>query len=210
MNPDKIHDALNMLDDDLIEEVNVLRIKKKKLNNRWVRRIAIAACLCIIIAGIFAANNLGILPLGGAGNNKQQGEMSGNPEGISMVQENHSDAIGKELWETAEYPSVLVKIKGWQEDGFFGTVTGSFDTDTFEVGEDIVVLYGENIGEEISIGDGTESEDGVPESMDFPVGSVVRVWFAKQAGYPESIDTEEPINCIIYAERIALEEDDSE
>lgn len=55
MNGENISSALNMLDDDIIEEVDRLRSGSAvfKPKRRYVRWAALAACLCMIAAGVF-------------------------------------------------------------------------------------------------------------------------------------------------------------
>lgn len=48
MRVDQIHDALNLLEDDFIEEVQQLRMRKKK-NNIWKTVIPLVACFCCFI-----------------------------------------------------------------------------------------------------------------------------------------------------------------
>lgn len=64
MNQDNIHDALNMLDDEMINEVNILRDMRKKRKNMSMRLGAIAACLCVFMVSVYVLGN-GQLKLGG-------------------------------------------------------------------------------------------------------------------------------------------------
>ena len=52
MKQDKIHDALNLLDNDLVEPVNELRTRRraKRKNLRWV---SLAACICAAMVAVF-------------------------------------------------------------------------------------------------------------------------------------------------------------
>ena len=52
MKQDKIHDALNLLEDELVEPVNELRTKRraKRKNLRWV---SLAACICAAVIAVF-------------------------------------------------------------------------------------------------------------------------------------------------------------
>ncbi len=58
MNANNLHDALNQLDDNLIEEVDKLRAKPKSRGRLWQRGLAAAACLCIIALSVLAVNEL--------------------------------------------------------------------------------------------------------------------------------------------------------
>ena len=65
MNQDNIHDALNMLDDELINEVSKLRDIRKKRKSMLVRLGAIAACLCLFMISVYVFGS-GQFKLGGA------------------------------------------------------------------------------------------------------------------------------------------------
>lgn len=70
MKQEQIHDALNLLDDDLIEAVDALRVNedlndnsfreqsftknKERRNIPWMKYMSLAACLCVVILGAFA------------------------------------------------------------------------------------------------------------------------------------------------------------
>ena len=67
MKQEQIHDALNLLDDDLIEAVDDLRDKaglnealfkersnsQKKQKTPWIKYMSVAACLCVAVLGAF-------------------------------------------------------------------------------------------------------------------------------------------------------------
>ena len=48
MKKEQISDALNMLNDDIIEETNKVRANAKP-NRKWVKWGAVAACLCLAV-----------------------------------------------------------------------------------------------------------------------------------------------------------------
>ena len=56
MKKEQISDALNMLNDDIIEETNNVRTNAKP-KRRWERQIAAVACICLIVVGVFAWRN---------------------------------------------------------------------------------------------------------------------------------------------------------
>ena len=71
MNIENIHDALNLLDDEMIETVDKLRnektqIIKMRTKKTWMRWGTLVACLCLV-ASIYAINRLGLLQNKGAG-----------------------------------------------------------------------------------------------------------------------------------------------
>lgn len=65
MNAYNLHDALNQLDDELIEQVDKLRAKPKSNKRVWQRLLAVAACLCIVTVAVLAVRELRSIPIGG-------------------------------------------------------------------------------------------------------------------------------------------------
>lgn len=52
MKPEDIMDSMNNIDDDIISEVQNIRTKKKN-NKMWIKWVAVAACFCLVVGGIF-------------------------------------------------------------------------------------------------------------------------------------------------------------
>lgn len=53
MNQNLFFDAMEFIDDDMIEAVNVLRMQKKNKKNRiWIPIASAAACICIVASGL--------------------------------------------------------------------------------------------------------------------------------------------------------------
>lgn len=50
MNPEHIHDALNHLDDDLIQQADAVRSRPSSPRRPWRRWATLAACLCVVVA----------------------------------------------------------------------------------------------------------------------------------------------------------------
>lgn len=62
MNTDLIFDALDYIDDDMLEDVDALRAKKKVNPNRiWMRYASVAACLCVIIGAVYLLDRTGMI-----------------------------------------------------------------------------------------------------------------------------------------------------
>jgi len=62
MNTDLIFDALDYIDDDMLEDVDALRTKKKAKPNRiWMRYASVAACLCVIIGAVYLLDRTGMI-----------------------------------------------------------------------------------------------------------------------------------------------------
>ena len=57
MNQDLFFDAMDYIDDDMIEAVDALRTKKKpSVNRTWLRWASAAACVCIVLGGVFVVS----------------------------------------------------------------------------------------------------------------------------------------------------------
>ena len=193
MREEKIHDALNLLDDDLIAEVEYLRSRKKSNVKKWMSWAAMAACMCII-AGSLYANLLGGMKKsesadGGAsiGNlesmqetDVQYGSKDDFDKPVTAENEYLEDEAGQE--ESREVPSVLVEIVKWEGAGFKGIVAGIVDTDIYSIGTEVYVKMNENMK--------LEDCNGT-----YPEGSVVRVQF---------YESDEDDRIILYTEQLEL------
>lgn len=62
MNTDMIFDAMDYIDDDMLEDVDALRTKKKaKPNRTWMRYVSAAACVCLIVGVVYMVDRTGLL-----------------------------------------------------------------------------------------------------------------------------------------------------
>ena len=78
MNTDLIFDALDYIDDDMLEDVDVLRRKKKVNPNRiWMRYASVAACLCVIIGAVYLLDRTGMIDTSEVADEMAQDNMSG-------------------------------------------------------------------------------------------------------------------------------------
>ena len=145
MREDLIHDALNLLDDDLIAEVEYLRSRKKSRTKQWISWAAMAACMCIVMGSILS----GRLPIE-IGQNSESADMEhmsnsagGNEESAeSELPIQAEGLINEEKAENEsmrEVPAFLVEIVEWKDDGFLGTIAGIVDTDIYPVGTEVYV-----------------------------------------------------------------------
>ena len=78
MNTDLIFDAMDYIDDDMLEDVDVLRRKKKVNPNRiWMRYASVAACLCVIIGAVYLLDRTGMIDTSEVADEMAQDNMSG-------------------------------------------------------------------------------------------------------------------------------------
>ncbi len=191
MNQDKIHDALNLLDDSMIEAVEKLRnnTNRKRLPMYW---ISAAACLCIAVAILFTAGRIVQLLF-----DVQNGE--------TLLEDYDYDALANaETGFTDEssemhFHSLLVQITAWQKNGFTGTVTDILNTDIYAVGTELTILFSDDISYFPESGGGDICYESAPTSTDFPVGSTVWVKFYEAA---EDVPETEATEPVLYAKSI--------
>ena len=180
----KIIDSIGKIDDDMIESVDALRQSKKKHSNKkntWVKLGAMAACLCLVVAGAVT-----MFP-------KHYGTMTGDP--ITDLTENNSipgaahtenaitsnEAGGGSYVTAAHMIEIQVQVDVINSWGFIGTVeTGAVtDTCTFSEGEQLSIVCEDNVTivqKDGSIFDFDELEPNVDES-DLEIGDSVWIGF---------------------------------
>lgn len=177
MNSEQLQDALNLLDEDLIEETQ--RLRSGTSRRLWVRWMSLAACVCIL-AGTWAVMRW-VLP-SSTDKPLTDGESywqtdSDNSDGSQDMQVPTDSPIGdvnkvpngapeqeptEGLQDPAPMPEapvpmayVLVQIRQWDEGGFAGEVTGG------------------------AFPQGTRVQVNWDKPGTFPVGSTVRVTFTE-------------------------------
>lgn len=198
MNSDKIHDALNYLDEDLIRPVEHLRNGGSR--KTWKRWAAIAACFCLLATGVFAVIKFVPTPPDHLITPTDAPEADAVPTDADGADGAHMEVTQSTVpqappFATAEVPSVLVTVAGWEDNGFRGTVSGIVDTGIFPVGTAVSVQFAKNISVERPEGDVLVSIPGPPDAADFPPGSTVQVRFCRS-------DTNSDGSATLYAEAI--------
>ncbi len=142
MKSEQLHDALNLLDNDLIEAVDVHRTGYRKHGLTWVRTALLAACLCVVAASVW------LLP-----------KMAENTVKDSACSDFESDIHAPEAPEEAVNEGVadgsmgvqqcvMVRIDSLYDGGFVGTVS---EEGNIKAGERIQVVVNEK--ETLCIGD---------------------------------------------------------
>ena len=151
MNQDNIHDALNMLDDELINEVRKLRDIRKKRKSMSVRLGAMAACLCLFMVSVYVFGS-GQLKLGGAnkGSVKEEDISPESSEGTGDSEDTDKSNVGataenqsskdeskedEKTWERVENSKNFRKISlaiptGWE---YSISVGGDASSDEFGI-----------------------------------------------------------------------------
>jgi len=229
MNIDNLHDALNLLDDDLIHEVDVLRserkLQAKKCSRKWVARwTSLAATFVLFVVSAYAVGALWMRGFGGAKksdssviveeNTTNKGESSTIEEDTeasstqqeSTVTDNSSAATGESKSEACE---IKVEVTELKNEGFVGVIKESADTETYTVGTELTVVLMEDKwlveGDTIDV----QHKDYVTDDVAFPVGSVVIVRFMPQENTRPNGGTDtENTEYILYADEITFEDNE--
>jgi len=233
MNIDNLHDALNLLDDDLIHEVDVLRSERMqqtiKGSREWiVRWMSLAACFVIFLVSAYAVSTLLLRGFGGAkksdssvmveentvkDNIKEEsvvdntGDVDENAmpsQQESTVTDNSSAATGENKSDACEIKVEVIELKN---EGFVGVIKESADTEMYTVGTELTVVLMEDKwlveGDTIDV----QHKDYVTDDVAFPVGSVVIVRFMPQENTRPNGGTDtENTEYILYADEITFED----
>lgn len=230
MSCDRLHDALNELDDALIEEVEALRGKPRSVRRRWVRPVAVAACFCVMAMTLLAiqAYDLWKTP----DTSTQGGDDAAGTVDGSTGEETHVTEIQPEVTVTEPYldgsttipvvgnatqptktgtgaltqivekPAVKMRIVNWDENGFVGVITEHVDTDVFAIGSKVTVRFLEHTGFEVTEGEFVSYHTRVPTEDELPIDSEVTVQI-KETSVPDQGESDE---LIVYAGMISVEQ----
>lgn len=175
MNAEKISDALLFLDDDIIEEANTLRLKKKNYKSVWIRCLSAAACLCIVLVAVFGSVSQGVDMPPAPGTGALRGEEKN--EFLFGAGFTGGDASFR-LPENG----VFLEITEWKKNCFYALVLES-ESNTFSNGTKVKVKFDKDImyAERFSCyrENGFCYEYGRPTEKEFSVGSKVYVTFNK-------------------------------
>lgn len=100
MSKDKVIDALGQIDDDIIQEVEALRRRKRKAKTVWTGLGAAVAGICLLIAGVAAWR---MLAVPAEGNSSElpgsEGGITIPPMEVSLSSEVTADMIGFFIYE---------------------------------------------------------------------------------------------------------------
>lgn len=118
MNTDLIFDAMDYIDDDMLEDVDALRAKKKAKPNRiWMRYASVAACLCVIIGAVYLLDRTGMIDTSEVADEMAQENMSGEDKVHNYIRadiltsDNTSLAVTDPQKITAIYDILRTELK---------------------------------------------------------------------------------------------------
>ncbi|MBE6573876.1 MAG: hypothetical protein E7652_05735 [Ruminococcaceae bacterium] len=228
MRPEKLHDALNYLDDDLIESADIRRNNSSKAKP-WLKILPLAACFCIITVAAFAAYNSGYFDSTNISEEPTETEnKSGYKEELAPSLPSENEGIPDEApppdkvtknesviiesadgesdmsdnieseSESEELPSFGVSVFEWTEDGFNAVISEITDTEIFPVGTKIKVIFDDRCNIGIKTENGYKIIEKQPSEKDFPIGTKATVLFY------DLKETDD--NIILYSSMIYKEE----
>lgn len=223
MNIDNLHDALGLLDDELIEEVEALRNERKLQAHRRSKRgvlryvsLAASVLLCVVSVYVVGGFLLNVLTGGkksdssaivgedlaikGESSTIESDQDTAPPQDSSTESENTSAATGEAKSEAHE---IIVEVTELLNAGFVGVIKKSADTETYTEGTQLTVLM---IEKDSVGGNSTIDVQHLTDELSdvaFPVGSVVIVRFMNQ----DVVDTGSE-EIMLYADEVTFEENE--
>ena len=168
---DEFQDAMNLIADDLIEEVDALRVRKKR-RVQAIRYLSMAACVCLIMGSVFVLGQMNsqhrkdgaknaMAEDTGATYPMNQGSDVGAPgDGFLDKFHDNADKADEENKQTSRQVTILVEEV--TKEGFVGRVT---ETGTFSVGAKLTVCVAQGEYVEYKVGDVLEVEYGEEEAI---------------------------------------------
>ena len=163
MNGKDLLEAMGSVDEKFVDEAEN-KIVRKRIPMGW---LSAAACLCILIGGAM----LWLKPV--YTNDCAMPESNGSSDMLSdETLAATEDSVHGPPEMNGRIPFMVLRIDGWNEEGFTGTLCGEEESwGGILPGEEVTVL----IEWEIQVyGDG---EVRIPTAEDFPEGSIVTVGF---------------------------------
>ena len=195
MNVNDLHDAINQIDDDMLQSVDNLRNKPEadKSTHRkstWIYVLPLIACLFIIVSisiKLFKGTEAEVIDEG----LEIHGTISSDKDSTIADTTKPSDFIPSDIIPS-EAPSVIVEIMRWEHNGFTGRVTDIVDTNIFDIGTMLTVRFSSTVYLAIKNGNETKYEQAIPNANMYPIGTSLCVQFV-------SSNTSDFDNKIIYA-----------
>lgn len=181
MTAEKLSYALCFLDDDIIEEADALRQRKKNYKSIWIKTLSAAACLCIVLMAVIGVINSELI-FGRGGLPTGAGE---------YLYGAGYDYAGEDFWcGGSTYTTVIVRIAEWNEGGFTGTLEGENGQQAFYyTNYTAVVEFTDDTRTETVVDGTTTLITLAPTEEDFPIGTVVEVSYenSEQRGLTETV-----------------------
>ena len=149
MNGKDLFEGMSYVDERFIDEAETRSYPR----THWLKAAALAACLCLILFGLYVPGN----PIAIEGGIAQDEETV--PAGVESM---GSQGVPEES-PVEEVPSVILYVQEQTEIGWIGIVSELVDTDIFEIGMELNVVMTETIWQEDSDGNSLVVEQKRPD-----------------------------------------------
>lgn len=201
MTREEFQDAMNLIADDLIEEVDALK-RKKRRRTQLVRGLSLAACFCLVIGSAFVWGRTKLkVTYDGAmesiqdegteypTNQEQSDELSVGNSGNSFF-DSFADSEGNSNDKNkTDFSQVKVIVEELTEDGFVGSVT---EAENFAAGTKLMVCVTK--GEYVEYTEGSVLE----------VAYLNKEYLEEDSSVDDKASVESTAEYTIYAEHITL------
>ena len=155
MNGKDLFEGMSFVDERFVEEAESMRIPKQTVAP-WIKITSMAACLCLVLFGLHSLMPDQSLEDSELNLGMASGAEAAPGEGAEseMPQESQTAPTTPAYGAAGEVPSLILRVDQITETGFVGTVAELVDTDIFEIGMELNVVFA----------DGTrhETADGTP------------------------------------------------
>lgn len=176
-----ILEALSFVNESYIEEAESGTLR----NTVVLRRVLpMAACLCLILPGLklwapSADNKASDEMEQMVAQQKAEAEPKDESD-YSLHDQNECEIVmDNEVVEpnVSEVPTVILRIEEWSGDGFTATVVRNGNSASFEPGEELKIIFSENICVEEITSDLVTVYRRLPTEPEFPAGTEVLVQY---------------------------------
>lgn len=173
MTSEQLHDAIGLIDDDLITETDALRQGVGQRKTLWLRCVAAAACLTVLLICLpILRKTLQPTPDGLTNSNT---DPHAPLDGLTAAEATLS---GADVDGTAPVASLTATIIHWQDDGFTAAII-STENEIAAANTHIQIIFTNAVRTEFE--DQRPGYEGAPRPTDFPVGSTISVCFSNSS-----------------------------
>ena len=135
-----LFEGMSYVDARFVDEAENKTLPKRVVSP-WTHAAAMAACLCLILFGLY---NLQPYLRGKTEGIATEGAADAMPEGTMQEQVDLESQINTPAeGPVVEVPSVILYVEDMTEHGFVGTVAALVDTDVLEIGMELNVAVAE-------------------------------------------------------------------
>ncbi len=173
MTSEQLHDAIGLIDDDLITKTDALRQGVGQRKMLWLRCIAAAACLTMLLFSLpILRKTLRPTPDGLTNSNTDPHAPSNGLTGAEAT------LAGSDVDGTAPFSSLTATIIHWQDDGFTAAII-STENEIAAANTHIQIVFTNTVRTEFE--DQRPGYEGAPRPTEFPVGSTISVYFSNSS-----------------------------